>query len=216
MVAASDTAGSSGSPGAAAPISGGFLSYASASAVVTGLASLAYAVAFLIVKNLLYANLFLALGGFLSFAALTALYLRVRQVDDAFALYGLVLALVSALGVTVHGVYGLANALVPPAAGAPNLDALPFQLDPRGLLAFGLAGAGVGALSALTLRSGLPRGLGYVGLLNGVALVALFLGDLFTGTDTKSLAILIPGGLTSLILTPLWYIWLGVTLGRRK
>ncbi len=53
-----------------------------------------------------------------------------------------------------------------------------------------------------------------MGLLNAVALVALFLGNLLTGTDTHSLAILIPGGLTRLLLTSIWYIWLGIALQR--
>jgi hypothetical protein len=188
-----------------------FMRYAGCSAITTGVLSLAYAVAFLILKNLLLAGLFLGLGGFASIAALAALYLRVRAVDGAFALYGLIISMMSALGVLIQGTYTLANAIHTP-SGAPDLTALPFQADPRGLLAFGMAGVGVAALSWLTLSSSLPRNLGVLGLVNAVALVALFLGDLLTGTDTKSLAILIPGGLTSLILTPVWYIWLGVAL----
>jgi hypothetical protein len=193
---------------------GGFPRYAGWSAIITGVASVLYAVAFLILKNTLLAGLLLALGGFTSIAALAALYLRVRAVDGAFALYGLILAMMNALGFMVQGMYNLANAIVAPPASAPDLSKLPFQPDPRGLLGFGIAGAAVGVLSWLTLRSTLPRNLGIVGLVNAVALVALFLGNLFTGTDTHSLAILIPGGLTSLILTPVWYIWLGVALMR--
>lgn len=192
-----------------------FLRYAGTSAIVTGVASVLYAVAFLILKSAWLSGLFLALGGFTSVAALLALYLRLQAVDRAFALYGLILSMMSALGIMVQGAYTLANALVAP-KGAPDLSALPFQADPRGLLAFGVAGAGIATLSWLTLRSTLPRNLGYVGLLNAVALVALFLGNLLTGTDTHSLAILIPGGLASLILTPVWYIWLGVALRQEQ
>ena len=188
-----------------------FMRYAGWSAILTGALSLAYAVAFLILKNTLLAGLFLGLGGFASIAALAALYLRVRQVDGAFALYGLIISMMSALGVLVQGTYTLANATHTP-SGAPDLTALPFQPDPRGLLAFGMAGVGVAVLSWLTLRSSLPRNLGVLGLVNAVALVALFIGDLLTGTDIKSLAILVPGALTSLILTPAWYIWLGIAL----
>jgi hypothetical protein len=188
-----------------------FMRYAGVSAIISGVASILYAVAFLILKNTALAGLLLALGGFTSIAAFTALYLRLRAVNGAFALYGLIIALMSALGVLVQGTYTLANAVAAP-KGAPDLSALPFQADPRGLLAFGMAGAGVAVLSALILRSSLPRNLGILGLVNAVALIALFLGDLLTGTDTKSLAILIPGGLTSVFLTPAWYIWLGITL----
>jgi hypothetical protein len=190
-----------------------FLRYAGTSAIVTGVASVLYAIAFLILKSAWLAGLLLALGGFASIAALVALYLRLRTVDSALALYGLILSMMGAVGLMAQGTYTLANALVVP-KGAPDLSSLPFQPDPRGLLAFGLAGAGVATLSWLTLRSTLPRNLGVIGLLSAVALVALFFGNLFTGTDTHSLAILIPGGLASLILTPIWYIWLGIALQR--
>jgi hypothetical protein len=71
-------------------------------------------------------------------------------------------------------------------------------------------------LSWLVLRSGaLPRGLGYLGCVLGVLLIALFLGNLFTN-DPASLFILVPGGLASLIANPAWLLWLGVMLLRQR
>ena len=71
---------------------------------------------------------------------MVALYERLRATDPAFALWGLVLGVIRALGAAAHGGYDLANAINPPAAN-PLADAnLPFALDPRGLLTFGIAG----------------------------------------------------------------------------
>jgi hypothetical protein len=189
-----------------------FARFAGYSAIITGICSLAYAVAFLILKNDPFAGLFLALGGFLASAGVLGLYQLVRSVDSSFALYGMILGMVGAFGTFIHGAYNLASAIVAEPI-VPHLDTLPLQTDPRGALAFGVAGGAALILASLVTRSpSLPRGLGITGLILGVLLVALFLGNLFTGTDTKSLAILIPGGLASLVFTPVWYGWLGWVL----
>ena len=79
----------------------------------------------------------------------------------SFALWVLFLAMVAAFGSAVHGGYDLANALNPPAAA--NAD-LPSQVDPRGLLTFGVASIALFVISWLIVGSGkLPRSLGVHG-----------------------------------------------------
>lgn len=69
----------------------------------------------------------------------------------------------------------------------------------------------------LIVRSGdVPKGLGYLGYVLAVLLVALFLGALLTN-NAKNLFVLVPGGLASLVATPVWNIWLGMFfLGNQK
>jgi hypothetical protein len=123
----------------------------------------------------------------------------------------LLVATIGYLGTTVHGVYGLAT-LVPQKTDAALVNAL----DPRGFVAFGLPGVAVFLFAWLMIRSGaFPRSLAYLGYLLAVCLVALFLGSLFVN-DTRSLAILVPGGLASLVATPAWNSWLGLLLWRPR
>jgi hypothetical protein len=198
-----------------------FLRFAGVCGIVTAISSLLYAVFFLLVKGPahdLLPPLLLGVGGLLASAVLTALYGLVRDADPLFALWALALGLglLGQLGALIHGVHDLALVLIPAPADAPDLSKLPYQLDPRGLLAFGLTGVSTFILSWLVLRSGaLPRGLGYLGCVLGVLLVALFLGNLFTN-DPSSLFVLVPGGLASLIANPVWLLWLGVSLLRLR
>jgi hypothetical protein len=190
-----------------------FAHFAGASGVITGVSSLLYAVFFLLVKGSLHdalPSVLLAIGGFFALPVALAIYQAVREADASFALFALLLAAVGYLGTAVHGVYGLAT-LIPQKTASVVLT----QVDPRGFVAFGLTGVAVFLLAWLIVRSGaFPRALGYVGYILAVCLVALFLGTLLTGNDTKSLAILVPGGLASLIATPAWNLWLGLLLWR--
>jgi len=198
-----------------------FLRFAGVCGIVTAISSLLYAVFFLLVKGPahdLLPPLLLGVGGLLALAVLTALYGLVRDADPLFALWALALGLglLGQLGALIHGVHDLALVLILAPADAPDLSKLPNQLDPRGLLAFGLTGVSTFILSWLVLRSGaLPRGLGYLGCVLGVLLVALFLGNLFTN-DPSSLFVLVPGSLASLIANPVWLLWLGVSLLRLR
>jgi hypothetical protein len=194
--------------------SGGFDQFAGVSGIITGISSLLYAVFFLLVKGTLHDYLpaiLLAIGGLLALPVAVAIYQRVRQADEGYALCALLLAAVGYLGTATHGISLLA-ALVPQKVDQPALS----QQDPRGFLAFGLTGIAVLIFAWLIVRSGaFPRALGYLGYLLGICLVALFLGTLLVN-DTHSLAILVPGGIASLIATPVWNIWLGLRLlGRR-
>jgi hypothetical protein len=51
----------------------------------------------------------------------------------------------------------------------------------------------------------LPKNLGYIALFNALLLVVLFLANVFASLPL----ILLSGGLSSVIVTPLWWVWLG-------
>lgn len=158
-------------------------------------------------------SFFLMAGGFLTSAAIVGLYHRVRETDAYFALWGVILSLVAAVGASLHGGYDLANAVNRPSM--PNVD-LPSQVDPRGMLTFGVAGLGLFVLSWLMSRSaGLPKGLAYLGLVLSAFLVIVYLGRLII-LDPSSYLILAPAALTGLIINPAWYIWLGLALRKRS
>src|SRR5262249_28165323 len=151
-----------------------FERFAGYAGIITGVSSVLYAVFFLLVKGPLNQSmppLLLAIGGFSASAGGAAGLARGRGAGLAFARWGLFLGGIGQLGGAIHGIHDLANVLVPPAAGTPDVSKLPSDLDPRGLLAFGLTGVATLILSWLIVRSGkLPRGLGYVGYVLGVAL----------------------------------------------
>ncbi len=190
-----------------------FERFAAICAILAGVAGLLYAVSFIILRSALYSSLFLTLLGLLATPALVALYYRVRQSDTAFATWALVLALAGAVGTAVHGGYDLAyNVNVPANPPPASIAALPSQVDPRGLLTFGLAGAGLFVLSWLIVRSKiLPTGIGYLGYVSAILLVILYLGRLIV-LDPGQPVILIPAILNGFILSPIWYVWLGVAL----
>jgi hypothetical protein len=188
-------------------------------AIITGISSLAYAVAFLILKATGTSAFFLLLGGLLAIVVATALYEHLRAVDASFALIALLFGFAGGLGTALQGAYSLANAINPPvgvgAATAEVAATLPFQADPRGLLAFGVSGVAVLLFAWLITRGkALPTNLGYLGYVLGVLLLALYIGSLMTASDTKSLAVLIPGGLASIVANPAWYLWIGVSFLR--
>ena len=188
-------------------------------AILAGVSGFLYALAFIIISQnapalgALLSALFLLLLGLLSSAAQVAVYGRLREVDPAFALWALILAMVAALGSAVHGGYDLANALNPPSAA---LGDLPSAIDPRGLLTFGVAGLALFVISWLIVGSGrLPRGLGYLGYLSAALLVLLYLGRLIVLSPSSPI-ILIPALLNGFVVNPVWYVWLGVSLLRRE
>jgi hypothetical protein len=185
-------------------------------AILAGLGGLLYSLSFLVLKDAtLLIALFLMLGGILTTAVMTGLYQRLREVDAAFALWGFVLGVTGALGAAIHGAYDLANAINPPKADVLAANNLPSQLDPRGLMTFGVAGLGVFVLAWLMGRSrAFPMGLSYVGMLLGVLSVVIYLVRLIILDPSASPLIPIALGLTGFLVNPAWYIWLGLTLLR--
>lgn len=200
--------------GGAVPLrSTSFEKFAGVCAILAGATGFLYAVAFVVLQDALLSGLFLMLGGLLSTAALAAVYDRLRETDAAFALWALLLGIAGALGSAVHGGYDLANSINPP----PSLSAdLPNQVDPRGLLTFGIAGVALFVVAWLILRGGqFPRGLGYLAYLSAVLLVALYLGRLII-LEPTSPVILVPALLNGFLINPIFYVLLGLALRRDR
>jgi hypothetical protein len=185
-------------------------------ALLAGLAGFLYAVAFILLQNPLLYSLFLLLIGLFSSAALTAVYFRVRATDEPFALWALILSLAGAFGSAIHGGYDLANEINAPGALPASLTNLPSQVDPRGLLTFGVAGLALFTVSWLIGRGTLlPKGLSYLGYLSAILLIILYLGRLIVLSPTNPL-ILIPALLNGFLVSPAWYVWLGLSLTRAR
>jgi hypothetical protein len=181
-------------------------------AMLAGVSGVLYALAFLALKSDLLAALFLMLGGVFSAVALLAVYRHLREVDSGFAQLGLLLGVVGVLGAFIHGGYDLANAINPPTSNVLAAANLPFPLDPRGLLTFGVAGVGTLVISWLMMRSArFSRNLAYLGTLLGVLLVVIYLVRLIILDPANPIvvAVVLP---TGFLINPAWYIWLGLQL----
>jgi hypothetical protein len=196
---------------------------AGAGAIAAGIGGIVYSVAFLggVVEGwapelgLTVASIALMAGGFLSVMVLVALYRRLLDSAAAVGLLGLMLVAVGATGAMVHGGYDLANVLHPPLSDVLAEAELPSGIDPRGLLTFGLSGLGLLVLAWQSRRSGtLPGNLAALGMGVGALLVVVYLGRLIILTPTN-LLVAIPAAATGLVLSPLFYIWLGLELRRR-
>ena len=82
-------------------------------------------------------------------------------------------------------------------------------------MTFGLTGLGLLVLSLLARgEATLPRGLATLGAVVGVLPVIVYLGRLIILTPTNPL-VAVPAALTGLVLSPAFYIWLGMELRRR-
>lgn len=177
-------------------------------AIAAAIVAIGYSVAFVILSNATLYSVALLAGGILSATALAAAYERIRAGGGGLALLGLAFGIVGTAGAVVHGGYDLANVIHPPTGVQPDAS-LPFPVDPRGLLTFGMSGLGVLALSAAALRNAaLPRNLAVLGIALGVLLMLVYLGRLIV-LDAHSILIVAPAGVAGLIVSPLWYAWVG-------
>jgi hypothetical protein len=195
---------------------------AGAGAIAAGIGGIVYSVAFLggVVEGwapqlgLTVASLALMAGGFLSVMVLVALYRRLLESAAAVGLLGLMLVAVGATGAMVHGGYDLANSVHAPLSDVLAEAQLPSPIDPRGLLTFGVSGLGLLVIAWQSRRSGtLPRNLASLGMAVGALLVVVYLGRLIILTPTN-LLVAIPAAATGLVLSPLFYIRLGLELRR--
>jgi hypothetical protein len=190
-----------------------FNRFGGACAIVVGVLSILYAAFYLGVQPVapfagaLVAWLILAASGILGSAAYVALYQRTRAASEGYALFGLVLGIIQSAATLLNAVNQAVYVLNPPSDRV--LTAV--SLDPKGVGAFLVFAVASVVFGWLIVRGAmLPRNLGYVAYLNSVLLTLLFLSNVF-GTTTLLLA---SGGLTSVIVTPLWWIWLGRELRR--
>jgi hypothetical protein len=198
-------------------MSSSFERFGSVAAIMTGILSITYAVFFLFVTRL---NEFvgtlgswIVLGGtaFFAIAAYVALYQRFKEREAGFALFALLISGMAAFAMLQHGGYEAIQIIRQGAVS--TAIAASSQVDPAGLATFGVIGVGSLLWGWMIVRTGvLPRNLGYLGILNAVLLIVLFLA---TVVNSQTL-ILISGGLTSVIVGPIWWIWIGRALGNQK
>ena len=195
---------------------------AGSTAIVAGIGGIVYSVAFLggVVAGwapqlgIIVASIALMVGALLSVAVLIAVYQRLAGDSRAVGLIGLVLVAMGAAGAIAHGGFDLANAIQPPTIDVLADAGLPNPVDPRGVMTFALSGLGLLLLSALARGDrALPRGLATLGVAVGVLLVIVYLGRLIILTPTNPL-VAVPAALTGLVLSPAFYIWLGLELRR--
>jgi hypothetical protein len=192
-------------------------------AIAAGIGGVIYSVAFLggVVAGaapqlgIVVASIALMVGGILSVAVLVAIYRRLLETAAAVGLLGLMLVAVGAMGALVHGGYDLANAINPPLADVLAEAEMPHPIDPRGLLTFGVTGLGLLVLMLRARRSAvLPANLASLGALVGALLIVVYLGRLIVLTPTNPL-VAVPAAATGLLLSPAFYVWLGLELRRR-
>ncbi len=201
----------------------GFDRFGGLSAILVGILSLLYAFFYLIVaRRAEYTGLYLswvilAASGIFTSAAYVTLYGRLKAVSTGAALWAAALGVGASFATLVHGGYeALTMSRVRAAEGAASgalqaVSQLPSQIDPAGLAAFGVVGLSSFVFGWLIVKSGrLSRGLGWVGLLNAGLLAILFLAT----AGRAQRVILLSGGLTSVIVGPIWWIWLGAELMR--
>ena len=197
-------------------------SFAGGAAIVAGIGGVVYSLAFLggVVAGkapelgAAVASVALIAGGFLSVLVMVALYRRLLDSAPAAGLLGLMLVAVGATGAIVHGGYDLANVVHAPTSDVFADAGLPSPIDPRGLLTFGIGGVGLLVLAWQSRRSAtLPVNLATLGIAVGVLLVIVYFGRLIILTPTNPL-VAIPAALTGLLLSPLFYVWLGIHLRR--
>jgi len=150
-------------------------------------------------------------GAILSVPVVIAIFQRLRETDEAFALTALVFGLGGALGGVLHGGYELAALQNRPAEGYyPGLESVT-----KGVLRYGSAGLALALVGWLILRGGrFPRVLGYVGIFGGALLVLIYFGRLYDFITPASHTSLIPPFLYGFIVHPLFYGTIGVVLWR--
>jgi hypothetical protein len=179
-------------------------------AIGVAVAGLLYAIAFVIIDDVLTSGLFLLLTGLLTVVAFTALYFRVQSAEPGFALLALLLGAIGGAGAAVHGGFDLAQEL----HTEDRVPAIPNPVDPRGLLTFGFTGLAVLLFAWLARRGGtLPARLGLVGYALGALLIVLYLARLIV-LDSDNPAVAIPAVLTGFAAGPAWWLWLGLELLR--
>jgi hypothetical protein len=187
--------------------------------VLAGIFAILYSIAFIVVQQFapdfgaLLSALFLTITGIFGSVVLTALFGRFRAVAGEFALWAYVLGSVGSIGTAIHGSYDLANAIHPSAAVTPaSLANAPSEVDPRGFLAFFVAGLAILAFSWLIVSTGrMARRLGIVGYFTAASLILLYLARLIILMPTHPIVIAL-AIINGIILTPLWYIGLGLAL----
>lgn len=190
-----------------------FQQLSSFEAMLAGISALSYAYFFVIAKDVTMYSLSLLLLGIFSVKVMIALFARLKKVDEDFARVAMVFGIVGSAGMTIHAGFDLANAINPPTV--LNSD-LPSQVDPRGLLAFGATSLAILKFSYLMAKDNFfPKGLQMVGFVSGALLIVIYIARL-TVLSPANPILLYPVLLNGFILSPLWYLWIGLTYRKKS
>jgi hypothetical protein len=212
---------------------------AASAAGIVGLLSLVYAVFYLFVApsvqrgsnvdaalrsyvsnptGLRVASLCLLVSGLLTTVVYAALHAVPGELSSSVRTWALALGAVSGTATAAHGLADLidldkvaqayVNGDAATQAAATVVHATVSQVDPRGLATFGIVGVVIFVFSRHVRERN--RFVAVLGQILGVDMVLLFLASAFTST----IAILITGGLASVVLGPLWWVSVGLWLYR--
>jgi hypothetical protein len=186
-------------------------------AVAAGLGGFLYSGAFVLLSRaspdlgLGISWVLLLLGALAAMPVLLALYESLREVEPPVALLALLFSALGFLGAIMHAGYEIANIIHLGKSPTSNLAS---QVDPRGLLTFGLTGVGVLLFGWLMARSGrFSIGLGRLGQLSGALMIVVYLARLTLYSPTNPL-VLVGAALTGFIASPVFFVWLGRSLLR--
>ncbi len=183
------------------------------SAILAGIFAFFYAYYFVIAKNVTLYSLFLLLFGLAALEVMVGLFGRLKSINEDIARLALVLGVIGATGMAIHGGYDLANAINPPSVMNTSL---PSQVDPRGLLTFLFMGFGIIKISWLMSKDkNYTKGLYRTGFITGLLLLVIYIARM-TVLDLKSPVLLYPVLVNGLIVNPLWYLWLGYSMLKKK
>ncbi len=190
-----------------------FMRFGSVSAIISGVLSIIYAIFLLGISSAspyigyLGSWVILALSGFFFTAAYLSLYKVLQKREDGFSLYAMLLGVMASFITILRGGYQSVIMIQTGNIALPITP--PSQTDPGGIATFGIVGLVSLIFGWLILRTSLlPKNLGYIGILNAVLLVILYFSIVFNWMTVT----VISGGLSSVIVSPLWWIWLGLRL----
>lgn len=150
-------------------------------------------------------------GGLIGLPVLVAIYLRVRSIDEGFAIIGLIVATAAALGSVLHGAHDIAVFANPEVAtGSPDY---PNFTDPRGFSTFALFGLGMLVLAAMCRGARFPKAIPFVGAATGALTVIVYIGRV-TVLDPKRWWVAIAAVGSGVIGVPVWNVLVARTLRR--
>ncbi|MEK7216272.1 MAG: hypothetical protein AAB289_11805 [Chloroflexota bacterium] len=218
-----------------------FTRFAGMCGILAGVSTFLYAISVLVIARgtphlgALFGGLFLLMSGLFVMPVFVALYHRLMQIDRGFALWGVLLGVISAAGAIVHGgsdftyvvhaadagltadVLGLMGLSVYAAPGNRAAPDLPNAIDPLGLLTFGLASMAVFVVSWLMGRSHyFPKRLQALGYLLAASLAFVYIMRLIDNRDVLTPQITVAWALSGFFAQPGWYVWLGSMLWRNS
>ena len=192
-----------------------FRRFAGYCAIGTGIGGFLYSLAFVVLTRtsgqggLALSWIVLLLGALIAMPVLLVLYELLREVEPPVGLLAVLFSVLGFLGAIMHAGYEVANIIHLGSSPSSNLAS---QVDPRGLLTFGLTGLGLLLFGWLMLRSAaFANGLSRLGQLTGALMIVVYLARL-TLYDPNNPLVLLGAGLTGFIVSPLFFILLGRAL----